>query len=180
MTPKIGSTPLRRVHSTEHKHDLLTRSRVARSIWVKKMWIFRKWNSTPAKARKREYLGEYYLLCENIPPEWAVPIEFSPELPKIRIGYDINQRLAQTILRAIGPWMTHVLREHTWLYKLVPGILHLKNVLLCSTKSRLVNKCITKCNGNRLAELWISKFGGNSARSIVKVFVAHKKNNFLY
>lgn len=50
----------------------------------KNRWEFSaKWNSTPIKARKREYLEKYYLFSENIPPGWTVPFEFSPELPKI-------------------------------------------------------------------------------------------------
>ena len=36
----------------------------------------------PVKARKRDYL-ERYLFSENIPPGLTVPIEFSPDLPKI-------------------------------------------------------------------------------------------------
>ena len=40
----------------------------------------------PVKVRKRKYLERYYLFTENIPPGWAIPFEFSPELPKIQFG----------------------------------------------------------------------------------------------
>ena len=56
-------------------------------FYWKNRWEFSaKRNNTPAvKARKREYLEGYCLFSQNIPPEWTVSFEFSPELPKIPV-----------------------------------------------------------------------------------------------